>query len=383
MQVIMRCALAGAILLAAACGDDDPDPQIRAEISAVDQSLADASSVRITSVFADEAGFVAIYLDDAGARGALLGSAPVARGASDALDVALAEEVPENARLRATLHRDTGTRGEFEHDEDPSLDPPALGADGEEVEATFDVVIEIASPLLSADDQVVGEGGVVRIAQIDTATASFVRLVQQVEGAPSFPTIGLALVPAGRHRDLPVALERDGVDGETLYALLHADSNGDGQLSWTGLEGSEDPPIEDGEGEPLVAEIVLSSTATAAEIVLADAQVATSSVADIEIKSVIAAEPGFVAIFRPDGQGGLQLPALGHAAVGAGLTAVLAIPDVAVGSSTSAIALEAVLHRDSDADGVFDYDGGAEDPPALGPDNLRISAGLELRQQEQ
>jgi hypothetical protein len=371
------------LLLATACGEDeDPNPVIPV-VSAVDQTLTDAGTVRVARVDADRAGFVAIYVDAAGQRGTYLGSTSVGRGRSDDVDVELDTEVPENTRLRATLHLDTGVRGVFEFPTDPSLDPPVTDSTGAEVETAFEAVIAVQGAALEASDQTPSELSVLSIDRVETATAGFVRVVQSVDGAPTFPSIGLAPAPAGRHLDLPVSLERDTVDGETVFAFLHEDSNGNGELDWTGFDGSADPPIEGDDGEPLRASITISSTVSATETVLVDDLVATSSTADIRVKSVISDEDGFVAVYGLDEQGELELPARAHVIASAGLTPLLALDDVPVGSSTTAMELEAVLHRDSDQDGVFEYDGGLIDPPAELPGGGRVSARFEVSRQVQ
>lgn len=368
-----------------ACGDDDPSPNDPApSITAQDQTLQDPGRIRIERVVARSPGFVAITVDPgAGGEGALLGAAAVPRGRTDDLAISLDVEVPQNLRLRATLHLDTGTPGVFEHDDDPALDPPVEDDSGARIEATLDVTIAVTEPVLEASNQTPAELSVLTIDRVDTATAGLIRIVQDVGGTPSFPTIGLALAPVGRQLDVPVAIERDLVDGEQVYALLHEDSNGNGELDWTGEDGSEDPPIEDAGGNPLTAAIVISSTVTPSESILVDRQVTTSSTADIQLDSVVANEAGFVAIYELDASGDLILPALAHDAVSSGLTALLQLDAVPVGSSTTAVELEAVLHRDTDADGVFEWDGGAVDAPALDDANQRIGARFEVSRQVQ
>jgi len=367
------------VAFVSACGDDEDNPNpITPEVTASNQQLADADMVRVTRVDAERAGFIAIYLDDAGSRGTYLGSAPVNRGRTDDVDVTLSTEVPENTRLRATLHVDVGTRGEFEFPTDPSLDPPATPL----AEAAFDVVIEVDDALLQASDQSPSELSVLEIDRVDTATAGFIRIVQSVNGAAAGPSVGVAAVPAGRHLELPVSLERDAVDGETLIAFLHEDSNGNGELDWTGAAESEDPPILGNDGEPLEASITVSSTIAPGEIVLANDQVATSSTTDLEIVSIVSDDAGFVAVYELDGQAELVLPARAHAPVATGLTALVELP-TAVGSSTTALSLEIVLHRDSDQDGVFEYDGGAIDPPATLPGGDRVSARIDVVRAQQ
>ncbi|MAG12291.1 hypothetical protein CL630_00560 [bacterium] len=50
------------------------------------------------------------------------------------------------------------------------------------------------------------------------------------------------ILPQGESRGFDIALSRESVDGEALYAMLHFD-NGDGVFNF-----AEDPPIQDGQG---------------------------------------------------------------------------------------------------------------------------------------
>ena len=118
------------------------------------------------------------------------------------------------------------------------------------------------------------------------------------------------------------------------------------------------------------------------ELLRAERQVLTEARDEVRIAEVLAARPGWVAIYAlasPDDPGSAG-ELLGSEAVDAG-----ASQDVMVSLSRELEDGEwllARLHRDAPADGVFDYDADAEapdDPPALDADGQPITAVVEAR----
>jgi len=373
-------ALSGALplLLLAACGSDEPTrrPTPAFSITAPDRSLSDPARIQIDRIEATSEGFIAIYRIEDGEEDALLGAAAFAAGTSS-ISVELDEEVPENGTLLARLHRDDGQLGVFENEDDPARDAPIL-LDGEEISVRFEVVREVQIDDLAASDPILVELALLSVDRVDLQGSGFIRVSQAVQGESTLPSLGARLLEAGRHLDVGVAMARDLVDGEQIVVTLHEDSDGDGALSWDGSPQSADPPLRDPQDAVIERLLTVSSTISPEESVLALDQVATSSVVDIALTSVVASEAGFVAAYALDESDAIVLPALGHLAVPQGLSVMPSIPGVQVGSSTVAERLRLQLHRDSDADGVFEYDGGDLDPPALDAEDQPIRAELTL-----
>ncbi len=369
--------LSVAILLGlAACADDEPEPRVY-ELEMEDQVLDDPGAIEISRVESSEAGFVAIYGIESGARGDLLGVQVIPAGESVDLRVELDADIPQNAELQAVLHRDDGEKGVFENDDDPGRDRP-VQVDGQELKEDFAVVISIDVPSLEASDQTPPAADVLRVVRVDLAEPGFVRVVQALGGDASLPEIGVRLLEAGRLRDVDIAIERDLVGGESLFVVLHDDSNDNGQLDWTGDPESDDPPLRDGADEVVQVQLSITSTRAPSESILVRNQEAASSTASVELVSLIAAEAGFIAIYDEE----LIPPPLATATVAAGLSALVEI-DVPLGNVSGDFPLKAVLHRDSDEDGIFDYDGGEVDPPARGQDDAIIEADFIVRRLEQ
>ncbi|NJK89367.1 MAG: hypothetical protein HC923_08145 [Myxococcales bacterium] len=367
-------ALVGIIMTSLACSDGDDDG-INPAVSAAAQSSTDGTKVQIASIDAAEAGFIAIYGDLGDAPVGLLGHRAVPRGRSTNLDITLTSTIQENRSLWAVLHRDTGQLGTFENPTNAALDPPAKNGAGQDVRARFDVALEVAANLVETEDPSIEDASILEIDRIDITKNGFVRIVQEVAGAPSFPAIGVASIAKGRHLELPISLERNAVDDEKLVIFLHEDSNANGALDWTGSSTSEDPPLRDSQDQIISISVTVTSTLPPTEEILARDQVLTSSVANVQLISVVSSEDGFVALYLLEQDGDLILPPLAHAPVTMGLSPLVDLQDVIVPLGASEV--EAVLHRDSDDDGIFEYDGGALDPPAE-RDGDRIGAAFEV-----
>ncbi|MEM1026200.1 MAG: hypothetical protein AAGD10_18835 [Myxococcota bacterium] len=371
-------AICGTLLLSTACDDEEPqDPQSPDfSILVSDQASMEADRIQVQRIEATEGGFIAIYRIEQGADPALLGAAAFEAGTSS-ISVDLDEEVPENGTLLARLHRDDGQIGVFENDQDPARDAPIL-LDGQEVSAQFEFVREVSEDALAAQDPTLLELSVLPVGRVDLQEPGFLRVSQAEAGQSTLPSIGARSLAAGRHLDIEVAIARDLVDQEQIVLTLHDDSDDDGVLSWDGSPQSMDPPLRDDQDEVIEVVLTVSSTLSPAQSILAQDQVATSSTADISLVSVVAAEAGFAAVYALDENDAVVLPSLGSAAVPAGLSVLPSIPDVAVGSSTVAERLRVLLHRDTDANGLLEWDGGDLDAPAIDGDGDPIQAELEL-----
>ncbi len=205
---------------------------------------------------------------------------------------------------------------------------------------------------LSVADQSPEIADVVVIDRVAAPNDGFIAIVQSVNGQPSAPVIGLRDIDAGETSSVAVALERAVVDGESLYARLHADSDGDGEYEWT-PSGTIDPIVVE-DGAAVEAEFTVTSSRAVAPTVLADDQpiVTTGGEDTLTVKSVVTSTTGFVVI-----RTGVTISNTvfyGSEPITLGLNAMVPVTLTANESPAPDDVVEAVIHLDSDDDGVFD-----------------------------
>ncbi len=208
-------------------------------------------------------------------------------------------------------------------------------------------------PALSVSDQSAsGAGDVVTIQTLTSTEAGFVVIVQAVDDQPTAPAIGVRAIDAGDHTDVEIALERPAVDGESLYARLHVDANGNGVYEWTPGEALD--PIVAVDGDDVKAEFTVTSTQPTIPVVLADDQPVTVDGNDklLIVKSAITSTTGFVLIkAKPAGS---ETMSVGFAPLEAGLNAMVEVTVSSTTAPTAGTALEASLVVDTDGDGEYD-----------------------------
>lgn len=112
--------------------------------------------------------------------------------------------------------------------------------DSEEVGATVPAVL-VSGQTLSSPREVV-------VAAIDSPTDGWIVIHEQTASGSFGATLGFAPVDAGHNSDVAVTLDRDALDGETLYAMLHGDGGEIGVFEFPG----PDVPITDATGAVVV-----------------------------------------------------------------------------------------------------------------------------------
>ena len=138
-------------------------------------------------------------------------------------------------------------------DPDPVADPAVV----EPAPAVQDAPpATVSTPVLSVQDQAVA-GDAVVIAEADVPADGWVVVHREAAGGgPQVPAIiGKAFLTAGPHADVSVPLDEPVDSGETLFAMLHADTGEAGAYEFDGAD-TPDQPLTEG-GGPVVQPFVV------------------------------------------------------------------------------------------------------------------------------
>lgn len=250
-------------------GEEEPsdiDPSVTVE----DQPLGEGDTVIIAEVVAAQQGWIVIHADDAGSPGPDIGWTAVMEGPNADVEVVLDQgEITE--RLYAMLHIDVGEMGTYEF---PGPDAPARNAEGTVVTVPFMVTLPegeagapaapgdegaAEGPSVTVEDQALGTGDTVTIAQVVAAQDGWIVIHADDNGAPG-PDIGWAAVTEGVNEDVVVTLDQGDVT-ERLYAMLHIDVGEVGTYEFPGPDG----PARDAEGMVVTVPFMVTTTAAVGE----------------------------------------------------------------------------------------------------------------------
>jgi len=219
---------AAALAFFPACGDDttndSPDATVEASFGSVevdDQTLAASDNVVVRSVSLVGAGFLVIHEAAGDSFGPVLGNTAVADGANADVAISLSRDLVDGETLYAMLHTDLGEVGVYEF---PGADVPQVDANAAVIAPTFVVTVgAMAFGSVTVADQAVTTPTEVSISAITSVGPGFIVIHEEANGSFG-PVIGNAAVVDGANTDITVPLNRDIVDGETLYAMLHTDA---------------------------------------------------------------------------------------------------------------------------------------------------------------
>jgi len=319
-------------------------PPLEPLVSAVNQVADPADEVVVARVVASDSAWLAVRADDAGAPGAVLGHVAVAAGATDEVVVALDRPATDGERLWAVLHADAGLPGAWEF---PGPDEPLRDGEGALVADSFLVAVGSGPvPDVVADDQTPSPADQVVVASVVAAEAGWVVVYEDAAGLPG-AALGHAAVPVGTSHGVAVALDREAVDGETLWAVLHVDAGTVGVLE---LPEPDVPAVAGGE---LVRDDFVVTVVTIAQPYILAADQVVDPVDVVFVAEVWSDGPGFVVV--RDDDGGTPGPVLGHTAVPGGLSTGVS---VTLGRNLEdGETLWAVLHVDEGTAGAFEYPG--------------------------
>ncbi|MGM0576558.1 MAG: DUF7282 domain-containing protein [Myxococcota bacterium] len=315
-----------------------------------DQTADPADEIVVSQVVSDGPGWVVIHADDGGEPGDILGQLAVSDGVSEDLTLVFDEDFTDGQVLHAMLHADGGTVGDFEPE---GPDTPVVDQNGETVSATFTVTVEGAvTPSVTVDDQTADPADQVVVAEVVSDGPGWMVIHEDDGGAPG-DVVGFEAVDDGTNTDVTVTLDRDAVDGETLYAMLHIDAGTVGTYEFPGDDG---PVLVD--GSPIAPPFVVTVDDGVTPSVTVDDQ--TADPADqVVVAEVVSDGPGWMVIHEDDG--GAPGDVVGFEAVDDGTNT-----DVTVTLDRDAVdgeTLYAMLHIDAGTVGTYEFPG--DDGPVL------------------
>lgn len=191
--------------------------------------------ITVERVISPGDGWLAIYQDDEGSPGLIIGYAPIEAGRNDLVAVEVIESAVTNV-LYIILHSDTNVGDEFDL---PANDPPFL--EGERLITPFafsttprDYLIAMDQPLTNS----LGDTGI-KISIMKVQVAAWVVVQTTDEAEELVEVISATAVSSGVHRDLFLPVP-DSFAGETVVVALYTNS-GDPDLFE--LEEDIDVPI--------------------------------------------------------------------------------------------------------------------------------------------
>lgn len=213
--------------------------EVTPELSIEDQTASPPNRIVVDSAVSRGQGFVAIYADDDGDFGELLGHAALSAGDNDDVVVTLSRDAVDQERLRGRLHEDRGTTGTFE----PGTDTP-MQRDGNDVVDDFVVTVHAT---LTPSVTVTGiaplsELSTVVVVPSATSVGPGWLVIHADQGGSPGDILGHAPLDAGTTNNVTVMLSAPVADGATLYAMLHADSGTIGTFE------AGDAPVTDDQG---------------------------------------------------------------------------------------------------------------------------------------
>ena len=345
--------------------DGDTDEGTEPSIIAADQIVDPANEVTVDEVVSEGAGWIVIHEEDEAGEGPgpVIGNAAVNDGTSTDVTVTLDRDAEDGETLYAMLHVDDPADGNYTFDGSASEpeDPPALDADGEVVVDPFTVTLPAAAePSVTVEDQTPNPANEILVDEVVSDGPGWI-VIHEQDGGDVGGVIGNAAVSDGINTDVTVTLDRDIADGETLYAMLHADDPADGTFTFDGTASDpEDPPVTSN-GDTVVESFVVTEPSSEPSITATNQTVDLTTMVTVDSANVL--EDGFIVIHEEDSTGSSFGAVIGHTAVGAG-----SVSDVSVGLERpveDAETLYAMLHKDTGTIGEYEFDGstGSEDPP--------------------
>jgi len=334
----------------------------------VSEQLATDGKITIDHISMPEDGWLAVNAVVNGQIGPTVGFTEVSEGEIDGAEVEIdtAEATPQ---LVATLHEDTGEKGKYEFNSDPSTDK-AITSDDPSGSGAFRLTA------ISAWDQQI-TNDTVMIGSVISDQPTFVSVRADDSGKPG-NVLGSAPVKAGTTGAVAVSIP-GGTDANDVWVTLHTDAGTQGTFEFDGQSGADMPIVLDREeaqkeirledhpvmmtasGEPIdssyqpqlqVGSVSVSGDNTTGTLVVNQATSPVDGWVEVHVDSM--GHPG-------KGLGMSQVKEGDNQNVNVDLDAKL-IPSAA--PDTIPTVVWAMLHIDDHEMGVFDHDmtPGADEP---------------------
>jgi hypothetical protein len=206
------------------------------------------------------------------------------------------------------------------------------------------------TPSIDAANQSVSLSNRVVVAEAVADAPAWV-VIRDLSGGMLGAVLGHTGIPKGTSHAIAVDLNRDIVDGETLYAVLHDD---DGQVGVFEFPGGDMPVMETGGGMGMVEKsFAVSTEAQAHPSIAASAQSLSNLSTLVTVAQALSVGPGWVTIHED--AAGSPGAVIGHARIVSGSHS-----NVAVTLERPALdgeTLYAMLHVDAGVVGTYEFPG--------------------------
>jgi hypothetical protein len=296
------------------------------------QVLDDDGQVIVDQIVALQDGWVVIYVDDDGRKGAILGFSPIAKGTYESVVVSV-DPLQAGDALHIGFHTDEGEIGTFEY---PGSDQP-LEHEGLLVEDQIRIDNRATIPEISVSDQEILEDGIVTVDYVAATRPGWLGLHIDEGGRPG-AMAAYAPVEAGINENLALVVNWREATGQ-LHAVLYEDSGKSGSFE----EESIDQPVKL-DGDPI--------TAAFQAIFPPDVHVVNQPVVDgnVLVERAVSYGSGWLVVYFDDeGQIG---NIIGQAPLENGINEQIVVPVVA---SAVTPLLHVLLHQDTDESGEFQF----------------------------
>jgi hypothetical protein len=314
-------------------------------VSVSDQSMDEDGRLTVDLVVAAKPGWIVIQTQAAGGASAVLGYAPVDEGENEQVEVTI-EAAGAGPLLRAVLHVDEGSSGEFEF---PGPDQP-VQIDSETAAAAFEVDFSAFEPAIEVSDQDVAEDGVVTFESVVSNGPGWLVLYLDDDGEPGDMVEYMPISP-GINEALTMAINWH-VATPTVHAILYEDAGE--------VDVFEVPDVDTAvevDGAALASSFQLRMPP---DIFAIDQPVVTG---EVVVERVISYGPGWLVVFF-DEEGELGL-IIGEARLEDGVNELVTVPVIETAVTPQ---LHLMIHQDLEPLGEFDFP--ASDPPVLYEERL-------------
>lgn len=361
-------------------GSDSPDQPITSNgdvvtkpfmINQTDPAVMADDQVNKGGVFAinvdaAEAGWIVIHRSNEAGDGPMvpdiIAKAKVEAGSNGKVLVPLndGESVSAGEKLWPMLHYDTGAKGEYEFTGSDSPDQPVI-FDGNIVLTNFTVQADQST--MTANDQKVMNNSIT--VDVNADADGWVVVHRDAGDKPNVPPIiAKKQIQKGMNSGVTISFGDSTVaDGEKVWPMVHYDTGTRGEYEFAGAGTPDQPVIVD--GNILTKQITLSG---ATPKVVTDDQMADN---DIAVATANAMQKGFVVIHRntKDSKGNDAPDVSGIIAqkqIYTGTNSDLSLMLKDGETVESGEKLWAMLHIDSNDNGMYDFDASdssPKDPP--------------------
>lgn len=334
-------------------GDEmEEDP---ATLSVENQGTSNGNQVVIPEAKVSEGSWVVIHRSNESGDGPMvpeiIGKAMLESGTNTDVSIQLQESVSDGEQIWAMLHKDTGTKGEYEFTGSDSPDQPIM-MNGEVLTKPFSITQ--TDPAISSPNQVnkSNSGGVFNV-DVKAAEEGWI-VIHRSNSAGDGPMvpdiIGKAPVEAGDNGTVQITLnDGESVEtGEKLWPMLHYDTGTDGEYEFSGSDSPDQPVFFN--GNVVVSNFTVQanqSTMTANDQMVMD----NSITVDVDADAA-----GWVVVHRDADNGPNVPPIIAKAPVEKGMNT-----DVQISFGDSTVSdgeqLWPMVHYDTGTIGDYEFDG--------------------------